>query len=291
MNALLDFFSYITSLGVTVMMPLIITVLGLIFRQKLSVSFKAGLTVGIGFVGLNAITGVMLNAIGPVTQALVDLYDFKLTVTDAGWAIGSSIAWGTSVVPFVFVIIIATNIGMIAFKMTKTLNVDIWNYWHAMLPASALYMMTKNMLLAVVAAAVIAIIQLKFADWTQKDVEEVLGLDGIAITHTQANGWAALGYPIDWLIGKIPGIKNINWTPENVQARIGFFSEPMILGLIIGGGLSAVARMPLDQVLQTAVAISASLVLIPRMVALLMDGLSVISEAAQEFMSEKFPGR
>lgn len=40
MNAIFDFFQYIVNLGVSVMMPLIITVLGLIFGNKFSASFK-----------------------------------------------------------------------------------------------------------------------------------------------------------------------------------------------------------------------------------------------------------
>ncbi|MBA5770726.1 PTS galactitol transporter subunit IIC, partial [Escherichia coli] len=72
---------------------------------------------------------------------------------------------------------------------------------------------------------------------------------------------------------------------------LGIFGEPMLMGLIIGGGLAAIAQMPLSQVLQTGVTIAASLVLIPRMVSLLMDGLTVISEAAHEFMEKRFPGR
>ena len=63
------------------------------------------------------------------------------------------------------------------------------------------------------------------------------------------------------------------------------------MGLFIGGGLAAVARMPVATVLQTAVKIAASLVLIPKMVALLMDGLTLISESAQEWMQKRFPGR
>ncbi|WBY92186.1 PTS transporter subunit IIC [Enterococcus casseliflavus] len=55
--------------------------------------------------------------------------------------------------------------------------------------------------------------------------------------------------------------------------------------------LAAVAKMPLNIILQTAVTIAASLVLMPKMVALLMDGLTLISESAQEWMQKRFPGR
>lgn len=291
MSVVFDFFQYIINLGVSVMMPLIITILGLIFGNKFSASFKSGLTVGIGFIGLSAITTVMTNAIVPVTQDLVKHYNFQLTATDIGWGVGSSLAWGTEVVPFVFITVIATNVVMILLNWTKTMDVDIWNFWQPMVIASALYLTTKNLFIALLSAVINMAIIFKVADWTQKDLDETLGLEGISFPQIQSSGWAFIGYPLNWLLDRIPGVKNISWTPEKVQTKLGIFGEPMLMGLFIGGGLAAVAQMPLDKILQTGVTIAASLVLMPRMVALLMDGLTLISESAQDWMQKKFSGR
>lgn len=210
MHIILDFFQYIINLGVSVMMPIIITVLGLIFGNKLSSSFKSGLTVGLGFVGLNAITALMIDAISPVTRALVKQYNFQLTATDMGWGVGASLAWGTEVVPFVFLTIIATNVIMILFNWTKTMDVDIWNFWEPMAIASALYLTTRNLFIALLSAVINLAIIFKIADWTQKDVDEVLGLEGISFPHLQSTGWALIGYPLNWILDQIPGIKNIS---------------------------------------------------------------------------------
>ncbi|WP_239253618.1 PTS galactitol transporter subunit IIC [Listeria ilorinensis] len=291
MDAVLDFFQYIINLGVSVMMPIIITILGLVFGNKLSVSFKSGLTVGVGFIGLNVIASLMMNAMSPVTKALVEHYNFKLTATDIGWGVGSSLAWGTEVVPFVFLIVIATNIVMIALKWTKTMDVDIWNFWQPMMVASALYLTTGNLFIALLSAVINMAIIFIIADRTQKDVANVLGLEGISFPQIQTSGWAMIGYPLNWLLDRVPGIRKISWTTEKIQNRLGIFGEPMLMGLIIGFVLALAARLPFSQVLQTAVTIAASLVLMPRMVALLMDGLTVISESAQNFMQKRFPGR
>lgn len=291
MSIVFDFFQYIVNLGVSVMMPIIITILGLIFGNKFSASFKSGLTVGIGFVGLNVIASMMTSAISPVTKALVKHYNFHLVATDIGWGVGSSLAWGTSIVPFVFLTIIVTNVLMILFNWTKTMDVDIWNFWHSMMIAGALYLTTKNLFIALLSAVINMVIIFKIADWTQKDLDEVLGLEGISFPQIQSSGWALIGYPLNWLMDHIPGVRKISWTPEKVQSKLGLFGEPMLIGLFIGGVLAAVARMPLSQILQTAVIISASLVLIPRMVALLMDGLTLISESAQAWMQKRFEGR
>lgn len=291
MSIVFDVFKYIIDLGVAIMMPIIVTILGVIFGKKLSISFKAGLTVGLGFVGLSTITSLMMDTITPVCKALVENLGFKLTAIDIGWGVGSSVAWGTEVVPFVFIAIIITNIVMILFKWTKTMDVDIWNYWQPLFISSALYLTTNNMFIAVLSAVINMAIILKLADYTQKDFEEVLGLEGVSFPQIQSTCWAILGYPLNWLMDRIPVVNKIEWSSEGLEEKLGIFGEPMLMGFIVGGVLAAIAQFPVQTILQTAVTISACLVLIPRMVSLLMDGLTVISEAAREFMERRFPGR
>lgn len=50
---------YILDLGSSVVMPLIITILGLILGQKFSKAFRSGMTIGIGFIGINLVIGLM----------------------------------------------------------------------------------------------------------------------------------------------------------------------------------------------------------------------------------------
>src|SRR5699024_9806141 len=110
---------------------------------------------------------------------------------------------------------------------------------------------------AVLSSVINMAIIFKLADWTQKDVEEVLGLEGISLPALQTTGWALLGYPMNWLLDRIPGVNKINWSTENVQKRLGIFGEPMMMGLIIGIVLSSVAGMPVSDILTTGVTIAA----------------------------------
>lgn len=291
MDLFLAAIEYVIDLGVAVVMPLIIIVLGLVFRVKFTKAFRAGLMVGIAFTGLNLVIGLLLNTISPVSEALVKNYGFTLNSVDVGWPTGATLAWGTIAVPFVFMAILFTNVVMLAFKWTKTMNVDIWNYWHALFIASILYQVTGNLFLAILSAMINMAIVLKLADWTQKDVQEVLGLEGVSLPHIQATSWAIIDYPLNWLIDKIPVIRNISWTTEGIQKKFGILGEPMILGLIIGCTLSAIAQQPIGTILNVGIVLAAVLVLLPRMIALLMEGLMVISEAAKQFMQKRFPDR
>lgn len=300
MDIVLKVFKYIIDMGAAVMMPIILTILAVAFGAKFVEALKAGITFGIGFIGLNAVIGIMSSTITPVSKALVDNLNFKLTAIDIGWPAGAAIAWSTEIVPFIFVAVLATNIIMLATNLTKTLDIDIWNYWHCLFTGSVIYLVTQNLIAAVLSAVVNMAVVFVLADLTQKDCAEVLGLEGISLPHIQTTSWAIIDYPLNWLLDKIPGINKINWSTEGIQEKIGFIGEPMMLGLIIGGALSALAQftapkvdvgVAIQQILIVGMNISAVLVLIPRMIALLMEGLMPISEAAQEFIEKRFPGR
>ena len=230
--------------------------------------------------------------------------NFKLTAVDVGWATGSAIAWSTSVVPFVFLAIIITNIVMIMLGWTKTMDIDIWNYWHVLFSASAILLVCDYSpmawVIAIVQAMVIMGIMFIIADWTQADCAEVFGLEGISLPHCQSMCNYLYTYPIDLLLGKIPGIKDIHWTSEGIAEKLGLLGEPMMMGFIIGGFLAALAQFTthgvsiaaaIQQIFIVGMNVAAVLVLIPRMVSLLMEGLMPISEMTQAFLEKRFPGR
>ncbi len=56
---------YILDLGPTVMLPVVIIIFSKILGMKAGDCFKAGLHIGIGFVGIGLVIGLMLDSIGP----------------------------------------------------------------------------------------------------------------------------------------------------------------------------------------------------------------------------------
>ncbi|MFG5630122.1 PTS transporter subunit IIC, partial [Enterococcus faecalis] len=51
-------------------LPIIITILGLVFRMKLGDAIKAGLTVGVGFIGLTLVVGLLNDSLSPAVELL-----------------------------------------------------------------------------------------------------------------------------------------------------------------------------------------------------------------------------
>lgn len=283
---------FIMDAGSSVFMPIIILILGLIFGLKPGKAFKAGITVGIGFIGINLVISMLADSLMVVINQLVELYNFKLTAIDVGWPIASSIAWSSgAVVPVILVSVFVMNILLVIVGFTKTLDVDIWNYWQPLFIGGSLYLLSGNMILSVGAACLAMAVIFKIADFSQPYVEKFFGIPGISIPNIESTGWALIGIPLNKVIDRIPGIRNIDWTPEKIQKKLGVLGEPSILGLIIGAILALVARVDASTVMNTAMTTAAAMFILPKMIGILMEGLMPVSSAASEFMQKKFKGR
>ena len=73
MDKLLAVVQYILNMGPTVILPITIVVLGMIFRIKFTKALKSGLTIGIGFVGINLVVNLLTSTLGPAAQGYMEL--------------------------------------------------------------------------------------------------------------------------------------------------------------------------------------------------------------------------
>ncbi|MBF4803331.1 MAG: PTS sugar transporter subunit IIC, partial [Lancefieldella parvula] len=98
MEVVISFFSFLQGLGVAVMMPIILTIIGCALGAGFGKSLKAGLMVGVGFIGLNLVINQLFGtAIGPAVQEMLHRFGLTLNVIDVGWPAGAAIALGTTI--------------------------------------------------------------------------------------------------------------------------------------------------------------------------------------------------
>lgn len=291
MQTIIDVFSYINQLGASVMMPIILTIIGVVLGAKFGKALRGGLTVGIGFIGLNLVTGLMGENLAPAVQQMAQRFGLSLSTVDIGWPAASAIAFGTTIGLIIIPIGLLVNIVMLLTNTTQTLDVDIWNYWHFAFTGSLIYSLTGNFAYGVIAAILNMIIVMVIGDYTAPKVEETLGMPGVSIPHGFTAAFVPIAIIVDKIIDAIPGVKNINVDIEKLQKRFGVFGEPMLVGTVLGIIIAALAGNNLQTTLQIGVTLGAVMVLIPKMAALLMEGLMPISDAAQEFVSSKFANR
>ena len=291
MQAIIDVFSYINSLGASVMMPIILTIIGVVLGAKFGKALRGGLTVGIGFIGLNLVTGLMGENLAPAVQQMAQRFGLALSTVDIGWPAASAIAFGTTIGLIIIPIGLIVNIVMLLTNTTQTLDVDIWNYWHFAFTGSLIYVLTGNFAYGIIAAILNMVIIMVIGDYTAPKVEETLGMPGVSLPHGFTAAFVPIAIVVDKIIDVIPGVKNINIDIEKLQKRFGVFGEPMLVGTVLGIIIAALAGNNVQTVLQIGVTLGAVMVLIPKMAALLMEGLMPISDAAQEFVSSKFENR
>lgn len=284
--------NYIVGLGPTVILPITLVIIGLIFGTGFKKAFRSGIIVGIGFVGINLIIGLLMDELGAAAEAMVQNFGVQLDIIDAGWPASAAAAWAMPISVLLIPVLLFVNLLMIVLKLTKTLNVDIWNYWHMIAAGATGYIVTDgNLWFAVLCAVLYEIVILIVADRTQPYVADFFQLDGLTFPTGSPIGFGLVGIPLAWLVGKIPGIKNINADSESIQDRLGIFGEPMMIGLILGTAIGLLGGYDVGAAFQVGIAMGAVMLLMPRMVKILMEGLIPISEAARTFMQKRFPGR
>lgn len=281
----------ILDVGASVMLPIIIFIVGLVFRVPVKKAIISGITVGIGMIGINLVINLLTTSVGPAAQAMVERFGLNLTIIDAGWPAVAAGTWAQPIAAVMIPVILIVNIIMLALKWTKTLNIDIWNYWHMSAAAATGYIVTNNFFFGIVCGIIYTVLVQVIADKTAPKLQEYYGLEGISFTTGSAQGYALLGIPIGWLVDKIPGINKLDVKPETIQKRFGIFGEPMIMGIIIGMFLGLLGGYSFAGILQIGMTMGGVMFLMPRMVKILMEGLIPIQESAQQVLQKRYGER
>ena len=284
----------IDTLGATVLLPIVIFVIAVVLGAKVGRAFRAAVTIGVAFIGINLVLGLMLGSIGDVAQAIVTNTGIKRDIVDVGWPSAAAIAFGSSVGLWIIPIGIAVNIVLLLTRMTRTLNVDVWNFWHFAFIGSLATAATGSLAYGLVVGALVAALALLFADWSARAVQQFYGIPGVSVPHLASAQILPIAIVLNWVMDRIPGINRIEISTETIEKRFGVFGEPVVLGLIIGLVLGLIGYYNagdfgtvLSKVLGTGMTLAAVMLLLPRMVKVLMEGLLPVSDAAQEFVRKR----
>lgn len=291
MDKLLAVVQYVLNIGPTVILPITILILGAVFKVGFKRSLKSGLTIGIGFVGINLVVGLLSDTLGPAAQAMVERFGLSLTVIDVGWPTTAAATWASPVAPILIPVCLLVNLLLIYFNKTKILNIDIWNYWHFIVAGAFGYIVTDSFIWAIICAIIMELLVLYTAEKTASDVENFYELEGIVLPTGSTASFAPLGYVVGKLVEKIPGINKLHADPDTIQKRFGIFGEPMMMGIILGLVLGTLAGYEVSKIFNVGMSMGAVMFLMPRMVKILMEGLIPISESIRSYLQEKYKGR
>jgi PTS system galactitol-specific IIC component len=281
----------IASMGPMVMMPLIILVLGLIFRVKPHVLLKSAFLVGIGFAGVNMVINWFVSQVAGSVSGMVANWGIQTSIMDVGWPARAAATWAFPLAAIVVFVVLGVNALLLLTKPTNTVMVDFWSYTHFIFTGALVWYATDgNPWLSIVAAALDFIITIKIADWTTPVVEDYFELEGVNFPTSNSAIWAPVAFVLNKLWDVIPGINKIDINPQGVQEKFGFVGEPMFMGFIIGAAIGILAGDSIDAILIVAMSTAVTMVLTPKMMQILMEGLLPFANAVKDILQKKFPG-
>jgi PTS system galactitol-specific IIC component len=271
---------------------LVLVALG--FRVSPNDAVRAGLLVGVGFVGVYLVVGLAVQRIAPAAARLAETTPAAPTAVDVGWPVAATVGFGVVEIGFWIVPLFAVlNVLLYRVGFTYTLDVDVWNYWHFAFIAGLVFVTTGNWPYAVAVGLTLGLFSLVVADWFQPAIEESFELDDVSIPHAFTGVMAVLAIPVDLLVRRTP-LGNVEADPTTVQERLGVLGQPVFLGVVVGLGVGLAAyRDALAAteswyaILELAVVFAALMYILPEVAGILIEGMDPLSEAVREWLTDR----
>lgn len=288
---------YLTDLGAAVVLPILITAFATILGQKFSRALRSGILIGVGFIGIGLVISLLFEQVSPVAEAMALRFDVDLSVVDVGWPSSAAIAFGSQVGAAIIPACLLLNVVLLALGLTRTFDIDLWNYWHFALGGALVAAASDSFWMGMAAAGIAMVVTLALADWSAPLVQKYFNFPDISFPHGTSAPYVLFALPLNALFDRIPGFRKLEADPQAMQRRFGIFGESIFLGLVIGLllGLAGYGfgdpRADSIAILTLAINLAAIMLILPRMVAILMEGLIPVSEAARAFVQKRFPGR
>ena len=294
MSYLQQGFNFVIGLGGPAMMLFVLTILAIAFRAPFGKSLEGGLRMAIALTGMSSIITLLTNAFGPALNAFVDSTGLHLSITDLGWAPLALITW-SSVYTLYFALICAVcNILLIFLKVTKTLNVDLFNIWNLSIIGLLVNSFAHNMVVTSLFVLFVYVMMLLNADAMKPTINYLLGWDAKNITVT-AHACFLIA-PLAMLINKfidvcLPFIDKFDFDAETLNKKIGFWGSKFVIGAFLGVFIGLLGRQSAAEVFTLAFTGGVALELFSVVGSWFGPAIAPLSDAVQSMMTKRFKGR
>ena len=287
----MSFWQWINALGGFVVVPIVLFIIALIMKVKFGEALKNSLMVGVGLAGLNVFLGVAAEQFTPIAQGIVNRTGLQLAIPDIGVGLNIAIAFSWKFAGLFIPAGILLNLIMLFTRTTKTVDIDVWNFWPWAFSAQLVYLTTGSYLWSWIAFFVTGIISLKLGDLQAKAIQEGYDLPGVTFPHPFSTFFTLLAPAFEKLFESIPGFRNIKADPESLQKKIGPWGSSAVLGFFVGIILAILAGFDSVKTLQFGMMLAFIMVFLPYTINVLVSGLMPISEAARSVLSSRFKGQ
>lgn len=266
----------------------IILIVSILVRVEFKKAILGALKVSIGLTGLFLVVNLIQTAMVQPILNIISLYGINKSVVDIGWGC-LGYAFGNTYGYFGVLVFLILNIFLVSIRFTQTLYVDVFNTWRAMLLAGMVGVVSGNFWIATVSVVVFLIIDVKAADIAAPYIEKINNFPpGGSWPHgTHFSFQACIAIPIEWVLKRIPVIKDAAFNAETIQEKFGVLGETTVMGAVLGILIGLFSQIGIMASLLLGVKMAAAFLLLPRMASILVEGWFPIIKAARKILVSK----
>lgn len=293
MDMIVDALNWFGKLSGPVMMFLLFLLINLILRIGVGKSIKAAFMYSLGLFALSTFAfDIFLGTVVSVGDAMVSNLGLTKTIVDFGTGV-TPIILSNPIVVWAIPIGILLNIVMLLFKLTKTLDVDIYNilyFWG--MPAVLVLTATGNMVYALLSIVITGVLTLKIADWSAPKIHAVLPqYKGLSFPYVYSAFYGPIAYWFNKLFDKVPAIRDSNLTADTIKNKLGVLGEPGLIGFVLGIIMGLLAGYDVTEALNTGIKLGAALYFVPLCTKILIEGLNETTSVLTDWVNRRFKDR
>lgn len=287
-------FNGFIGLGGPAMMFIVLTLLALLFRVKFISAVEGGLRMAIALTGMSSIISLLTSAFGPALNQFVESTGIQLSIIDLGWAPLAIITWGSIYTLYFAAICIVLNLIYLFFKVTNTLNVDLFNIWNISIVGLLINYYSNSIVVTSVFVLLMYTAMLLNADAMKPTINKLLNFDKDNITVTAHPCF--LIAPIAMIVNKIidiclPFIDKYDFDAEILNKKIGFLGSKFAIGAYLGIFIGILGQQELKEIFVLAFTGGVALELFSVVGSWFGPAIKPLSGGVEKIMNEKLKGR
>jgi len=290
-----------SDIGPAGLIPILLFIIGLITTRNKLILLKNSAFIYLGLLSFSLLLTFYINFFNPIINTILSITNKKFQVIDVGWMVSQKINLFTPTVVQFALILIALNIFMLFLRLTRTINIDLWNLWIFLFSGLIVYEITGIKWMGILFSCVIATITFVMADIYAPYLGSYYGLKGVSNPQPQTVVWAPIADFVNFILNKIPFIKRIHIFYEEIQYKLGIAGEPLIIGFILGFIIGAITKYKNFSLISfwqsfgyaclSGIYLSIITILMPRSVTLIYKGLIPIITDIRTFINSKITKR
>ncbi|MGY3725585.1 PTS system IIC component, Gat family [Granulicatella balaenopterae] len=299
MSQIVDFanslFNPLIQLGAAPLMMIVLTVMALIFKVKLSKALEGGIKLAIALTAIGAVIGILTSQFQDALNAFVTSTGINLSITDVGWAPLATITWGSPYTLYFLMVMVIVNIVMLGINKTDTLDVDIFDIWHLAFVGLFAMFCGANLFIATALVVFIGVMKIINSDLMHPTFSYILDRtpETNPMTTTHMN---YMMNPIVMVFDKIfdkvfPWVDKYDFDAATLNKKIGFWGSKFAIGIYLGIFVGLLAHQSPKEIFMLSFTAGFCLELFSLIGTWFIAAVEPLSQGITNFANSKLEGR